>query len=171
MTDNHDRFDPFCLWLNGPANKDRSTLADLVRQTLSHRGAVVQLLDSTRVFERIGAETLLPEDMVKILTWTVKLLMNYGVTVVLAQKNNDPDERAHIKNEIPGLFEVSLGLSQNPDQADLMLDPGTESVKDCLARILRALELLGFAPPAEDGGYSDKEAELVAQRLKELGYI
>jgi hypothetical protein len=171
MTDNHDRFKPFCLWLNGPINKDRSTLADLIRQTLSHRGAVVQLLDSTRVPEEIGAEALFPEDMVKILTWTAKRMINRGVTVVLAQKNDDPDERAQIKKEIPGLFEVSLGLSQNPDQADLVLDPGTESVKDCLARILRALELLGFAPPAEEGGYSEKEAELVAQRLKELGYI
>ena len=171
MTENHDRPQAFCLWLNGPANKDRSTLADLIRQTLSHRGAVVQLLDSTHMFQKIGAETLLPEDLVKILTWTVKLLMTYGVTIVLAQKADDPAERSQIKDKIPELFEVSLGLSQNPDDANLVLDTETESVKDCLARILRVLELLGYAPPAEDGGYSEKEAEIVAQRLKELGYI
>jgi hypothetical protein len=171
MTENHDRPQAFCLWLNGPANKDRSTLASLIQQTLSHRGAEVQFLDSTQASREIGSETVFPEDLIKILAWATNLMKNKGVTVVLALKVDNPAERVQIKNEVPALFEVSLGLSQNQEDSNLVLDTGTESVPDCLARILRALELLGFIPPAENEGYSEKEAEMVAQRLKELGYI
>lgn len=171
MTDNIDPIKPFCLWLNGPTNKDRSTLADLIQRALTHRGVVAQILDSTRAYQEIGVETVHPEDLVKILAWVTKLMKNQGVTIVLALKVDDPAGRAQIKKEIPGLFEVSLGLAENPEHANLVLDTNTESVPDCLARILRALDLLGFIPPDEDGGYSEKEAELVAQRLKELGYI
>ena len=171
MTNNPDPIKPFCLWLNGPTNKDRSILADLIQRALTHRGAAVQILDSTRASQEIGVETVYPEDLVKILAWVTKLMKNQGVTIVLALKVDDPAGRAQIKNELPGLFEVSLGLSENPEYANLVLDTGTESVPDCLARILRALELLEYIPAVDEAGYSEQEAELVAQRLKELGYI
>ena len=88
-----------------------------------------------------------------------------------------------IERDVKGLYLKAIageiknftGISdpyEPPENPDVMIDSGTETIEESLAKVLRKLEELGYAPPAEEPEpYSaDEEAEVEA-RLAALGYL
>jgi len=57
------------------------------------------------------------------------------------------------------------------ERAEIVLRTGEESPEESLARILLTLEMLKLIPPMPQPGYSEEEAEVIKQRLTDLGYI
>jgi adenylyl-sulfate kinase len=85
------------------------------------------------------------------------------------------DVKGLYKKAIAGEIENFTGISdpyEAPENAEVTIDSGAETIEQSLARILGKLEELGYAPPAaEDDAYSaDEEAEIEA-RLAALGYL
>jgi adenylyl-sulfate kinase len=88
-----------------------------------------------------------------------------------------------IERDVKGLYVKALageiknftGVSdpyEPPEDPDVMIDSGTETIEESLGKVLRKLEQLGYVPPAEEPEpYSaDEEAEVEA-RLAALGYL
>jgi len=85
------------------------------------------------------------------------------------------DVKGLYKKAIAGEIANFTGISdpyEAPENAEVTIDSGAETIDESLAKILRKLEELGYAPPAiRDGGYTaDEEAEIEA-RLTALGYL
>ena len=86
------------------------------------------------------------------------------------------DVKGLYKKAIAGEIKNFTGISdpyEPPENPEVMIDSGTETIEESLVKILSKLEELGYAPPAEepDGAYSaDEEAE-IESRLAALGYL
>ena len=87
-----------------------------------------------------------------------------------------------IERDVKGLYEKAIageienftGISdpyEPPENPDVTIDSGSESLEESLDKILRKLEELGYAPAVERDAYTaDEEAEIEA-RLAALGYL
>ena len=87
-----------------------------------------------------------------------------------------------IERDVKGLYKKALageiknftGVSdpyEAPENPDVTIDSGTETLEESLAKVVAKLEELGYVPPAETGPYTaDEEAEIEA-RLEALGYL
>jgi adenylyl-sulfate kinase len=87
-----------------------------------------------------------------------------------------------IERDVKGLYEKAIageienftGISdpyEPPENPDVTIDSGKESLEESLDKILRKLEELGYAPAVERDAYTaDEEAEIEA-RLAALGYL
>jgi len=86
------------------------------------------------------------------------------------------DVKGLYKKAIAGEIKNFTGISdpyEPPENPEVMIDSGTETIEESLVKILSKLEELGYAPPVEetDGAYSaDEEAE-IESRLAALGYL
>jgi adenylyl-sulfate kinase len=90
---------------------------------------------------------------------------------------------ALIERDVKGLYEKALageiknftGVSdpyEPPRNPDVMIDSSTETVEESLAKILRRLEELGYAPPSEETEpYTAEEEAEIEARLEALGYL
>jgi adenylyl-sulfate kinase len=89
-----------------------------------------------------------------------------------------------IERDVKGLYKKALageiknftGISdpyEPPENPDVTIDSGSESIEESLGKILWKLEELGYLPPVprEDAAYTaDEEAE-IEERLAALGYL
>jgi len=58
-----------------------------------------------------------------------------------------------------------------PRNPEVVLRTHEESPRECLARVLRTLEIQKRIPALPGGDYTDAEAEAITKKLSDLGYI
>jgi len=76
-----------------------------------------------------------------------------------------------IAGEIPNFTGISDPY-EAPENPEVTVDSGTETIEESLAKVLSKLEELGYAPPAEEAGaYSAEEEATIEARLTALGYL
>jgi adenylyl-sulfate kinase len=90
-----------------------------------------------------------------------------------------------VERDVKGLYQKALageienftGVSdpyEEPLHPEVVVNTGTESPEQSLAKILSKLEELNYVPPApagEDGSYTAEEEQILEDRLKALGYL
>ena len=84
------------------------------------------------------------------------------------------DVKGLYKKAIAGEIENFTGISdpyEAPENADVVIDSGSEAIEDSLAKILRKLEDLGYVPAAADAPYTAEEEAEIEARLAALGYL
>ena len=83
------------------------------------------------------------------------------------------DVKGLYKKALAGEIENFTGISdpyEAPENPDVVIDSGKETLEESLGKILSKLEELGYVPPAQDAYTADEEAEIEA-RLEALGYL
>jgi adenylyl-sulfate kinase len=77
-----------------------------------------------------------------------------------------------LAGEIPNFTGISDPY-EAPENPEVMIDSGTETVEESLAEIVRKLEELGYLPPAaqEQAAYTEDEEAAIEARLAALGYL
>jgi adenylylsulfate kinase len=62
---------------------------------------------------------------------------------------------------------------EEPENPEVVIRTDLETPQECAAKVLTALEELGYLAPRElaDSGYSEEERLILEKRLSELGYI
>ena len=59
-----------------------------------------------------------------------------------------------------------------PENPDVAIDSGAETIEESLDKVLRKLEHLGYVPPADEPeSYTAEEEAEVEARLAALGYL
>jgi adenylyl-sulfate kinase len=85
------------------------------------------------------------------------------------------DVKGLYKKAIAGEIENFTGISdpyEAPENPEVTIDSGAETLDESLAKILRKLEELGYVPPAPDEEpYTEDEEAEVEARLAALGYL
>ena len=85
------------------------------------------------------------------------------------------DVKGLYKKALAGEIENFTGVSdpyEAPENPDVRIDSGAETIEESLGKILHKLEQLGYAPPAEDAEpYTAEEEAEVEARLAALGYL
>jgi adenylyl-sulfate kinase len=85
------------------------------------------------------------------------------------------DVKGLYKKAIAGEIQNFTGISdpyEAPENPEVAIDSGTETIEQSLAKVLDKLEELEYAPPAvEDGAYTDEEEAEIEARLAALGYL
>jgi adenylyl-sulfate kinase len=85
------------------------------------------------------------------------------------------DVKGLYKKALAGEIENFTGISdpyEPPENPDVMIDSGAETVEESLAKILRRLEELGYVPPSEKAeSYTAEEEAEIEARLEALGYL
>jgi adenylyl-sulfate kinase len=87
----------------------------------------------------------------------------------------DRDVKGLYQKAIAGEIKNFTGISdpyEAPEDPDVVIDSGEETIEESLAKVLRKLEQLGYAPRLEhaDSYTAEEEAEIEA-RLEALGYL
>jgi adenylylsulfate kinase-like enzyme len=76
-----------------------------------------------------------------------------------------------IAGEIPNFTGISDPY-EAPENPDVEINSGAETLEESLGKILAKLEELGYIPPAEDdGAYTAEEEAEIEARLAALGYL
>jgi len=85
------------------------------------------------------------------------------------------DVKGLYKKALAGEIENFTGVSdpyEAPENPDVLIDSGAETIEESLGKIVRKLEQLGYVPPAEDAEpYTAEEEAEVEARLAALGYL
>lgn len=85
------------------------------------------------------------------------------------------DVKGLYKKALNGEIESFTGISdpyEPPEDPEVTIDSGRETIEESLQRILRKLEELGYVPPAEEASvYSEDEEAEIEARLAALGYL
>jgi len=87
------------------------------------------------------------------------------------------DVKGLYKKAIAGEIENFTGISdpyEPPENPDVVIDSGEETIDESLAKIMSKLEELGYAPPAQeskDSAYTGNEEAEIEARLAALGYL
>jgi adenylyl-sulfate kinase len=89
-----------------------------------------------------------------------------------------------IERDVKGLYKKALageiknftGISdpyEPPENPDVMIDSGAETLEESLSKVLRKLEELGYVPPTGEAGeaYTAEEEAEIEARLAALGYL
>ncbi|MGC9335500.1 MAG: adenylyl-sulfate kinase [Anaerolineae bacterium] len=88
-----------------------------------------------------------------------------------------------IERDVKGLYKKALageidnftGVSdpyEEPENPEVTINSGTETIEESLAKILAKLEELGYVPPSEDeSAYTEEEETEIEARLAALGYL
>jgi len=77
-----------------------------------------------------------------------------------------------IAGEIPNFTGISDPYEE-PENPEVRIDSGAETIEQSLAKVLNKLEELGYVPPAaaEETAYSEDEEKEIEARLEALGYL
>jgi adenylyl-sulfate kinase len=85
------------------------------------------------------------------------------------------DVKGLYKKAIAGEIENFTGISdpyEPPEDPDVRIDSGAETLEESLSKILAKLEEQGYIPVLEeDGAYTDEEEAQIEARLAALGYL
>ncbi len=89
---------------------------------------------------------------------------------------------ACIRRDVKGLYKKALageikgftGVDdpyEPPSKAELTIETETETPQECVSRILRGLEEMGYVEPSPGTGYTPEEEARIRERLVRLGYL
>ncbi len=87
------------------------------------------------------------------------------------------DVKGLYKKALAGEIQNFTGISdpyEAPENPDVQIDSGAETIEESLAKIMSKLEELGYVPSAqdsEDSAYTDGEEAEIEARLTALGYL
>jgi adenylyl-sulfate kinase len=85
------------------------------------------------------------------------------------------DVKGLYKKALDGEIEHFTGISdpyEPPEDPEVTIDSGKESIGESLHKILQKLEELGYIPPADEASvYSEDEEAEIEARLAALGYL
>lgn len=85
------------------------------------------------------------------------------------------DVKGLYKKALSGEIKNFTGVSdpyEAPENPEVVINSGTESEEESVAKIIRTLELMGYIPAdSAESDYSAEEEEEIKKRLKALGYI
>lgn len=87
------------------------------------------------------------------------------------------DVKGLYKKAIAGEIENFTGISdpyEAPENPDVAIDSGSETIEESLAKIMSKLEELGYVPPiqeSKDSAYTENEEAEIEARLTALGYL
>ena len=85
------------------------------------------------------------------------------------------DVKGLYKKAIAGEIDNFTGISdpyEAPEKPEVVIDSGTETIEESLAKVLDKMEELGYVPArAEDDAYTDEEEAEIEARLAALGYL
>jgi adenylyl-sulfate kinase len=85
------------------------------------------------------------------------------------------DVKGLYKKAIAGEIENFTGISdpyEAPENAEVVIDSGAETIEQSLVKVLDKLEEMGYVPrAAEDDAYTDEEEAEIEARLAALGYL
>jgi adenylyl-sulfate kinase len=87
-----------------------------------------------------------------------------------------------IQRDVKGLYKKALageikgftGVDdpyEPPLKPELTIETEAESPEECVARILRGLERLGYVEPSSEDSYTPEEEARIRERLVRLGYL
>jgi adenylyl-sulfate kinase len=93
----------------------------------------------------------------------------YATLETLMQRDVKGLYKKAIAGEIPNFTGISDPY-EAPENPEVIIDSGQETIEQSLAKVLSKLEELGYAPPAEEAYTADEEAAIEA-RLTALGYL
>jgi len=86
----------------------------------------------------------------------------------------DRDPKGLYKKAMAGQIKNFTGVDdpyEAPEKPEVVVNTGKETVEESVFKIVKTLEILGYAPPVESADYNPAEEQKVKQRLKDLGYI
>lgn len=87
------------------------------------------------------------------------------------------DVKGLYKKAIAGEIKNFTGISdpyEPPENPDVTIDSGQETIEESLAKIMSKLEELGYVPPvleSRDSAYTEDEEAEIEARLTALGYL
>jgi len=84
------------------------------------------------------------------------------------------DAKGLYRKALAGELANFTGVSdpyEPPLNPEAVLHTDEEGPEECLGRILRTLEMLGYVQPSVDDDFSEEEAKAVENKLKGLGYV
>ena len=84
------------------------------------------------------------------------------------------DPKGLYKKALSGEIKNFTGVSdpyEPPENPEVVVNTGEESVEESHNKIIRTLELMGYIPSAESEDYSPEEEAKIKKRLKDLGYL
>jgi adenylyl-sulfate kinase len=93
----------------------------------------------------------------------------YATLETLMQRDVKGLYKKAIAGEIPNFTGVSDPY-EAPENPEVTIDSGQETIEQSLAKVLSKLEELGYAPPVQEAYTADEEAAIEA-RLTALGYL
>ena len=84
------------------------------------------------------------------------------------------DAKGLLQQAQEGKIENVAGINapfDEPIKPEVLLNTDVESLEECETKILATLEMLDYIEPVETAAYSQREEELIRQRLQDLGYL
>jgi adenylyl-sulfate kinase len=93
----------------------------------------------------------------------------YATLETLMQRDVKGLYKKAIAGEIPNFTGVSDPY-EAPENPEVTIDSGQETIEQSLAKVLSKLEEMGYAPPVQEAYTADEEAAIEA-RLTALGYL
>jgi len=90
------------------------------------------------------------------------------------EKLLERDTKGLYKKAIAGEIDNFTGVNdpyEEPEDAEVVLETGKETVEESVAKVLKKLEELGYAKGAPADGYSEEDEKKVQERLEALGYM
>ncbi len=185
----------FTLWLTGFPGTRKTTITKLLEKHLQERGFEVELFDEDMIHTTLTCPSLLGQKYRNAYTAGGGQDPTFGIgedianIVDLPSPRLEPKQKADrqfgdfIKVFVTGLSENTVGgmagfagiagLSEAPDNADLVIDADQASSEETARKILRSLEERGYLPrlPVSGANYSEEEEAVVRKRLEDLGYL
>ena len=84
------------------------------------------------------------------------------------------DPKGLYKKALSGEIKNFTGVSdpyEPPENAEVVVDTGSETIDESHDKIIRTLELMGYVPAETGAAYSPEQEAKIKKRLKDLGYI
>jgi adenylylsulfate kinase len=78
----------------------------------------------------------------------------------------DRAQRGEIKN-VAGLD----APYEEPVKPEVAVETDRESIDECVKRIIRTAEILGYLAPVHGSSYTPEEEDMIKARLRDLGYL
>ena len=189
----------FTIWFTGKPLAGKTILANNTAETLETRGFKVEVITCKALREELWRDTgWSKEDTLfraKNIAYICRTLNKYGIVAVVAAVSAYQEARDEARNELKNFIEIFLHAPveilkkrdtnkiyqtpiysqsadryENPDNPELTLNTGSESIDNCLKSIITKLEEMGYVEPVDED-YTDEEKEEIDERLKSLGYM
>ncbi len=185
----------FTLWLTGFPGTGKTTVIKLLEKQLIERGCEVKLFDEDMIHTTLKNPCLLGQERRGTHTPgdgpvpTSRIPDGIARIEDIASPHRDTWQNAERKfgdlikvfvmgpsrdavGKMAGFAGIA-GLSEAPDNADLVLEADKASSEETARKILRSLEERGYLPrlPVSGANYSEEEEAVVRKRLEDLGYL